>query len=146
MSGPDTGQSEVEHVPHSSADYDDMEFTDERGIRIFDSDWTCPNCGDDGKLMFRPGSKNTCATCFWVINGRYNDHVLDDWPLKYRAAQRILAERGDKWHGTPGSVSTCLRKHFDRPEEAEQAYRELLNEEQKTAATDGGVTTLGDFQ
>lgn len=121
-----------------------MEFVDERGIRIFDSDWTCPNCGDDGQLMFRPGSKNTCATCFWVLHGQYNDYVLNDWPLKYRQAQRLLASRGRDWHGTPGSVSTLLRQEFDRPEQAEAAYRDLLN---NNVATDGGTggTTMGDF-
>lgn len=135
---------DIEHVPHSSADYDDMDYVDDRGIRIFDEDWTCPNCGDDGKLMFRPGSKNTCAECFWVINGRNNDYVLSDWPLKYRQAQQLLAEMGDDWHGTPGTVGTNLRKHFDRPEEAESAWREKNGRE---AVTDGGSsgTTLDDF-
>jgi hypothetical protein len=141
---PEQSPDTVEHVPHSSADYDDMEYVDDRGIRIFDESWTCPNCGDDGKLMFRPGSKNTCTECFWVLNGRYNDYVLDDWPLKYRHAQALLAERGDNWHGTPGSVSTALRKYFDRPEEADQAWREHTQNE---AVADGGPTgvTLGDF-
>lgn len=132
----------IEHEPHSSADYDDMEYVDERGIRVFDSSWTCPNCGDDGKMMYRPGSLNTCTECFWVVNGQYNDFVLDDWPLKYRQAQQLLAEYGDDWHGTPGSVSTALRKHFDNPHEAEMAYRENLSRE---AIPDGGRTTLGDF-
>lgn len=139
------GESGVEHVPHSSADYDDMEYVDDRGIRIFDSGWTCPNCGDRGELMFRPGSKNTCATCFWVIGGRYNDLVLEDFPLKYRAGQRLLADLGDQWHGTPGSVENRLRVHFDRPEEADRAYRELVKD-QRSPPTDGGVATLGDFQ
>lgn len=40
--------TEVSHAPHSSAGYDDMDYVDDRGIRIFDRDWTCPNCGDDG--------------------------------------------------------------------------------------------------
>lgn len=137
-------EDEVEHVPHSSADYDDMDYVDERGIRIFDRDWECPNCGDGGELMFRPGSKNTCATCFWVIGGQYNDHVLADWPLKYRDAQRLLAELGDDWHGTPGTVGTNLRKHFDRPEEAEAAFREMMGGE-RSVRGDGGVTTLGEF-
>jgi hypothetical protein len=134
---------EVEYRPHSSADYEDMDYVDERGIRVFDEDWTCPNCGDDGKMMFRPGSKNTCTECFWVLNGRKNDYVLEDWPLKYRHAQQLLAELGDDWHGTPGSVATNLRKHFDHPEEAEQAFRQFNNGEK--VATDGGTTTLGDF-
>ena len=136
---------QIEHVPHSSADYDDMDYVDERGIRIFDRHWTCPNCGDDGELMFRPGSMNTCATCFWVIGGQNNEYVLKDWPLKYRDAQRLLADLGDSWHGTPGSVGTALRKHFDRPEEAEAAFKNLLDGEKQTR-TDGGFTTLGDFQ
>lgn len=135
----------VPHVPHSSADYDDMDYVDERGIRVFDREWTCTNCGEDGELMFRPGSLNTCTRCFWVIDGQYNDYVLSDWPLKYRDAQRLLAELGDDWHGTPGTVGTLLRKHFDRPEEAERAFRELLSGD--PMATDGGTTgtTLGDF-
>lgn len=135
---------EISHVPHSSADYDDMDYVDERGIRVFDRDWTCPNCGDDGELMFRPGSKNTCTRCFWVINGQYNDYVLSDWPLKYRDAQRILAELGDDWHGTPGTVGTLLRKHFDSKAEAERAVVEMFNSE---PAPDGGTiaTTLGDY-
>jgi len=143
---PESDGSEIEYRPHSSADYDDMDYVDDRGIRVFDEDWTCPNCGDDGKMMFRPGSKNTCTECFWVLNGRNNDYVLDDWPLKYRDAQRLLAELGDDWHGTPGTVSTRLRNHFDSPEEAEQAFREMTGE--KTAVTDGGTTgtTLEDWQ
>jgi len=136
--------AEIKYRPHSSADYDDMDYTDERGIRVFNEDWTCPNCGDDGKMMFRPGSKNTCTECFWVLNGRNNDYVLDDWPLKYRHAQMLLAERGDDWHGTPGTVAANLRKYFDRPEEAEQAFRELMDGK-RDVATDGGTTTLGDF-
>ena len=139
-------EDEVEHVPHSSADYDDMDYVDERGIRIFDQDWTCPNCADDGELMFRPGSKNTCATCFWVINGRNNDYVLPDWPLKYRDAQRLLADLGDDWHGTPGTVGTRLRRHFDRPEDAEVAFREMIDGDQSVAADGSGFTTLGDFK
>lgn len=138
----DTQSSGVEHVPHSSADYDDMDYTDDRGIRIFDRHWTCPNCGDAGELMFRPGSKNTCATCFWVIGGRYNDHVLEDWPLKYRDAQRLLAELGDDWYGTPGDVANRLWKHFDKPEEAEARFRKMNG---GASLESGGVQTLGDF-
>lgn len=146
MSGPESGQSGDGHIPHSSADYDDMDYVDDRGIRVYKEDWTCPNCGDDGKLMFRPGSKSTCTECFWVVNGQYNDYVLNDWPLKYRDAQRLLAERSsDDWHGTPGSVSTNLRKYFDSPEEAEAAFRQLVDGGRERA-TDGGVTTLGDFK
>lgn len=135
----------VEHVPHSSADYEDLDYVDGRGIRIFDENWTCPNCGDSGKLMFRPGSKNTCATCFWVIGGEYNGHTLVDWPLKYRQAQRLLAALGDDWHGTPGDVGTRLRKHFDKPEEADAAYRKLVSIK---VSPDGGsaIRTLGDFE
>lgn len=141
----DESTGDVEHAPHSSADYEDMDYTDTRGIRIFDRDWTCPNCGPDGELMFRPGSKNTCATCFWVINGRNNDYVLDDWPLKYRHAQRLLAEQGDDWHGSPGDVATRLRDHFDRPEEAEQAFRQLTDGEDESRADTVTLTSLGEF-
>lgn len=136
---------EIEHEPHSSADYDDMDYVDGRRIRIFDCHWTCPNCGDDGELMFRPGSLNTCAMCFWVIDGQYNDYVLSDWPLRYRDAQRLLADLGDDWHETPGTMGTLLRKHFDRPEEAEAAFKVRLDEE-RSVRGDGGVTTLDDFE
>ena len=141
----DGGQSDTEtyHIPHSSAD--DIEYVDERGIRIFKSNWECPNCGDEGELMYRPGSKSTCAKCFWVVNGQYNDFVLADWPLKYRDAQHLLAELGDDWYGTPGDIGTRLRKHFDRPEEAAAKMQEL--KKNARAVTDGGdrPTTLGDF-
>lgn len=130
----------IEHEPHSSADFDDMEYVDERGIRIFDSDWTCPNCGDRGELMFRPGSLNTCARCFWVIDGQYNDFVLEDWPLLYRQGQRLLAAEGMTWHGTPGSVGTQLRQLYDKPEEAAKAIEQLQDEEPVSS-----VATLGDF-
>jgi len=136
--------NEIEYQPHSSADFDDMDYVDERGIRIFDHHWTCPNCGDDGEMMFRPGSKNTCATCFWVLNGRHNEHVLDDWNLKYRQAQRLLASRGDKWHGTPGSVATRLRQHFDGPHEAVAAFEGLLDAGE-SVSSDQSTATLGDF-
>jgi ribosomal protein S27AE len=137
---------DIEHEPHSSADFGDMDYTDDRGIRVFDRNWTCPNCGDDGELMFRPNSKNTCTRCFWVINGRYNNHVLRDWPLLYRHAQQLLAELGDDWYGTPGDVANRLHDHFDRPEMAEAAWRN--SEAAGDLATDGGseFTTLGDFQ
>jgi hypothetical protein len=140
----DTDETEIVHEPHSSADFDDMDYVDERGIRIFDRRWECPNCGDDGELMFRPGSKNTCATCFWVLNGTYNDYVFDDWPLKYRHAQRLLAELGDDWHGTPGSVSTRLRQHFDSGVEAAEAFEDVLDGE-ISAKGKSGSTTLEDF-
>lgn len=144
MSGSEEESAEVEHVPHNSADRDGIEYIDDRGIRVFDEDWTCPNCGDAGKLMFRPGSKNTCTECFWVVNGQYNDYVLDHWGLKYRHAQALLANRGDDWSGTPGSVATLLRQHFDRTEQAQQAWRDYSR---NTAVADGGTTgaTLGDF-
>ena len=125
------------HIPQTSAD--PYEYEDERGIRIADSDWECPHCGDNGKLMHRPGSKNTCTTCFWVRNGHYNDHVLRDFPLQYRQAQRLLASMGEKWHGTPGDIGTRLRQFFDRPEEAAQALRDLREEEPFN------LTTLGDY-
>ncbi|RDZ53093.1 hypothetical protein C5C07_15270 [Haloferax sp. Atlit-4N] len=138
----DGGQT-VEHVPHSSADYDDMDYVDDRGVRIFDTNWTCPNCGDVGELMFRPGSKNTCATCFWVIDGPYNDFVLRDWPLKYRDAQRLLASMGEDWHGTPGTVATRLHAHFDSGFEAEQAWQNLLDDSNQDADMDGWLVTDG---
>jgi len=121
-----------------------MEYVDDRGIRIFDRDWTCPNCGDDGELMFRPGSKNTCATCFWVLNGRNNEYILEDWKLKYRHAQRLLASMGDEWHGTPGSVATRLWRHFDSAQEAVIAFERLLSQE-RTEETDQSPTVLSDF-
>lgn len=104
---------------------DGVEYVDRRGIRVADTHWTCPNCGIDGELMYRPGSKDTCATCFWVIDGQNNDYVLPDWPLKYRQAQRLLAGNGLSWGGTPGNVGTELRKLYDSPEEAAAELREL---------------------
>ena len=127
------------HIPQTSAD--PYEYIDERNIRIADSSWDCPNCGEDGILMHRPGSKNTCATCFFVRNGHYNDHVLRGWPLKYRQAQRLLASMGEAWHGTPGDIGTRLRQFFDRQEEAAVAMQELQTDEPVV-----GVTSLGDFQ
>ncbi|MCL9818368.1 hypothetical protein [Natronocalculus amylovorans] len=145
MSDRDTGiRGEIEYRPHSSADFDDMDYVDERGIRIFDRHWTCPNCGDDGEMMFRPGSKNTCAMCFWVLNGHKNDYILDDWNLKYRHAQRLLARLDDKWHGTPGTVSTRLRYHFDSAHEAVLAFESLLNNGESVGSGES-VVTLGDF-
>lgn len=137
--------SDIDYRPHTSADRHKVDYVDDRGIRILDADWQCPNCGDDGELMFRPGSKNTCARCFWVLNGSKNDLILNDWQLKYRDAQRLLASLGEPWHGTPGSVSNRLRQNFDRPEEAEQAWRDEIEGD---VATDGGSmgVTLGDFQ
>lgn len=84
-------------------------YEDTRGIRIADDEWECPNCGDEGKLMHRPGSKLTCATCFWVVGGNYNDHELNDFSFSYRDAQRYLAAIGEPWHGTPGDVGTRMR-------------------------------------
>lgn len=123
--------AEREHIPQTSAD--PIEYVDERGIKIADSDWDCPHCGDRGMLMWRPGSKNTCATCFWVNGGQYNDYVLSDWPLLYRQGQRLLAAAGEDWYGTPGSVGTALRRLFDRPEEAAMAIVELQDEEPVTS-------------
>lgn len=131
----------AQSTQHSADKY---EYVDERGIRIADRDWECPNCGSDGKLMHRPGSKNTCATCFWVQNGRYNDHVLADWPLLHRQGQRLLAANGEPWHGTPGDVGTRLRQIFDTPSEAETAIKRLQTQ---TTDEQGGerTTRLTDF-
>ena len=127
-----------DHIPQTSAD--PYEYEDERGIRISDSDWECPNCGDNGKLMHRPGSKNTCTTCFWVRGGGYNDEVLRDFPMTYRQAQRLLAAMCERWHGTPGDIESRLRQFFDRPEEAAQALRDLREVEAFS------LTTLGNFK
>lgn len=105
---------------------DGVSYINQRGDKVADGDWECPNCGDDGELMYRPGSKDTCANCFWVVGSQNNDYVLPDWPLKYRHGQQLLAERGDNWYGTPGDVGTRLRKHFDSPEEAGQAWKEMI--------------------
>lgn len=138
-----TDAEEIEHQPHSSADFDDMEYVDERGIRIFESEWCCPNCDDDGELMFRPGSKNTCATCFWVLNGQYNDYVLDDWNMRYRDAQRLLASRGAEWGGTPGTISTRMRREFDN---TNQAIRVLEKHLKSTRRKDTSKETQGDTE
>lgn len=130
--------SEKEHIPQTSAD--PIELVDERGVKLADSEWGCPHCGERGALMWRPGSKNTCATCFWVNGGQYNDYVLPDWPLLYRQGQRLLAAAGEPWHGTPGDIGTRLRTLFDRPEEAAMAIQDLQNEEPVTS-----VETLGEF-
>lgn len=110
-----------EHIPQTSAD--PYEYEDDRGIRIADEDWECPNCGEHGRLMWRPGSKNTCATCFWVRDGQYNDYVLPDWPLDYREAQQLLAYIGEQWYGTPGDIGTRLRAHFDSRGEVFELFR-----------------------
>lgn len=134
--------SDLEQVPHSSADVDSVDYVDERGLRIFDRDWTCPNCGEVGQLLFRPGSKSTCGTCFWVVDGRYNDHVLEDWPLRYRDAQRLLAARGDDWGGSPGTVATRLRRRFDQPHEAMLAMESLHETDAEVPVPDAGAREL----
>jgi hypothetical protein len=134
-------ESQSRHIPHSSAD--DIEYVDRRGISIFKSDWDCPNCGDDGELMYRPGSKSTCAKCFWVVNGSYNDHVLRDWPLTFRDAQKLLADREMDWHGTPGDVANRLHGLFDRPEEAAVEFQGNSGGEFGTKPLN--ATQLGDF-
>lgn len=117
--------SNDDHIPQTSAD--PFAYEDARGIRIADPDWTCPECGPHGQLMHRPGSKNTCATCFWVRDGQYNDHTLADWPLTYRQGQALLAAQGAFWGGTPGDVGTELRAHYDpqNPASALHALQDL---------------------
>lgn len=101
------------------------EYQDSRGIKIADADWDCPDC-NDGRLMHRPGSKDTCATCFYVVNGRHNAHRLSDYALTKREAQQLLAEMGEPWHGTPGDIENRLRYLFDSPAAAAQAHAEMF--------------------
>lgn len=80
-----------------------------------DYSWTCPNCGDDGILMDRAGSKDTCQNCLFVVGGDYNDHELSDYDLTYRQGQRLLFILGWEWSGTPGDVENRLRGAFSHP-------------------------------
>lgn len=66
--------------------------------------------------MERPGSLNTCATCFWVVGGENNEYELSDFDLTYRQAQRLLDLCDEDWHGTPGDIGTRLRHVFGHPE------------------------------
>lgn len=100
------------------------EYEDPRGIRITDPTWDCPDCGENGRLMYRPGSKNTCATCFHVVNGRNNESELADLGVSYRTGQLLLAEMGEQWHGTPGDVSNRLRSLIGGPEAVQSAADE----------------------
>lgn len=135
---------EKEHIPQTSAD--DYEYIDSRGIKIADSHWDCPNCGNNGMLMHRPGSKNTCANCFWVIGGVNNDYVLNDWPLLYRDAQRLLAAMNETWHGTPGSVGTELYRLFDSKTEVETKFKQIVgNTPEQNEQQDTKHTSLTDF-
>lgn len=104
------------------------EYEDARGIKIADADWDCPDC-TDGRLMHRPGSKDTCATCFYVVNGEYNAHRLSDYALSKREAQQLLAEMGEAWHGNPGDIENRLRYLFDSPAAAAQEYAERFENE-----------------
>lgn len=101
------------------------EYEDSRGIRIKNSDWDCPDCDNRGELIYRPGSKNTCATCFYVKNGRNNNFVLKDFGIGYREGQRLLAAIGEDWARTPGGVANALRTHFDSTEDATDAALRL---------------------
>jgi len=136
---------EHEHIPQTSAD--DYEYTDRRGIKIADSAWKCPICGSDGKLMHRPGSKNTCANCFWVHEGEYNGYVLKDYKLLFSDAQRLLADRGENWSGTPGDVSNRLRNVFATKEQAQKAHLELTDiNREYTSEPKGDRSQLSDFE
>lgn len=143
----ETTDSNDDHIPQSSADT--YEHVDDRGIKIAKRNWTCPSCGDEGQLMHRPGSKNTCATCFWVRDGQYNNHVLADWPLLYTQGQRLLAAHGEPWGGTPGDVGTQLRRLFDTTEEATAALKDLQSASVDTPLSSEDAehvgTTLADF-
>ena len=81
-------------------------------IDIDDPDWDCPHCGDNGLLMHRPGSKDTCANCFWVVDGNFNDYELTNFDLTYRQAQRLLNLIEEPWHGSPGNIETRLYALF----------------------------------
>lgn len=106
---------------------------------VLDADWSCPNCGDRGQLMDRPGSKDTCANCFWVVGGRYNDHRLRDFDLTFRQAQRLLHALGEPWHGTPGDLGTRLRGVFDSPMAANRLLADIRDE---TSTVDARVLDL----
>lgn len=82
---------------------------DGQTVEVEDPEWECPNCGDDGALMHRPGSKDTCATCFWVVGGNHNDRTLADFDVTFRQAQRLLYTFDYEWWGTPGDLGTRLR-------------------------------------
>lgn len=101
------------------------EYEDARGIRIDDPTWDCPGCSENGRLMYRPGSKDTCATCFHVVNGRKNDLVLDNLRIDYRTGQRLLAAEGEDWHGSPGTVSNTLRRVFGSEDAVVEAASSL---------------------
>ena len=91
---------------------------------VANADWNCPNC-DHGKLMYRPGSKATCASCFHVVNGQYNGHELRDFDLTFRQARRLLHALGEPWGGTPGDLGTRLRGVFDSPMAANRLLADL---------------------
>jgi hypothetical protein len=102
------------------------EYIDSRGIKIADSHWTCPNCGDDGELVYNNGGLDRCATCFWVVDGPHNSYVLKDWPLTYRNAQRLLAALKEDWWGTPGTIGTRLHAHFETTTQLETEWRRVI--------------------
>ena len=60
--------------------------------------------------MYRLGSKDTCAVCFYIVDGRHNSYILDNFGITFREGQRIFASKGTKWYGTPGDVASRLRK------------------------------------
>lgn len=83
-------------------------------LQIESRDYDCPNCSR-GLKMYRPGSKTTCANCFWVVGSQYNDHVLADFDMTVPQARRLLAALGKHWHGTPGSLGSALRQLLPVP-------------------------------
>jgi hypothetical protein len=85
------------------------EYEDDRGIRVEEPEWDCPNC-DCGAKMYRPASKDTCANCLYVVDGRHNEESLPNMPISARSARWMLAQLGEPWHGSPGSLETSLRR------------------------------------
>lgn len=66
----------------------------------------CPECGNE---LHKPrAGKVRCERCFYVVNGRNNDTVLDRFGLSYREARRLLRTLGHDHHGTPGSIGNKL--------------------------------------
>ncbi|WP_435147672.1 hypothetical protein [Halobaculum sp. P14] len=77
------------------------------------TDWTCPNCGDDGEPMTRHGSDVTCANCLHV-DGAANDKSLWNYDLTVRQARRVLHVLDEPWNGTPETVEARLRVCIER--------------------------------
>lgn len=68
----------------------------------------CPDCGGD--LEKPPAGKVRCSNCYYVVNGRNNDHELRDFGLSYRQARQFLCLFGYDAAGTPGTIGTRLRR------------------------------------